>query len=98
MPSMVTAVAFWLRQLSTTDWPRSIASGSAVMVAVGAGAAAAGAGPREFGLTPLAFLWQPVTAPSTAKVEAKASILVNRFCIAIIRYLLLLLVCQKNQQ
>ena len=38
MPSMVTAVAFWLRQLRTTDWPRSIASGSAVMVAVGAAA------------------------------------------------------------
>src|SRR5258708_11009518 len=29
MPSMVTALAFWLRQLSTTDWPRSIAAGSA---------------------------------------------------------------------
>ena len=43
MPSMVTAVAFWLRQLRMTDWPRSIARGSAVMLAGGAGGAGPGA-------------------------------------------------------
>src|SRR5258707_492580 len=75
MPSMETALAFWLRQLSTTDWPRSIAPGSAVMVAVGAAAAAAGVGPRALGSTPLAFLWQPVTMAIATNVVAKARVL-----------------------
>jgi hypothetical protein len=37
MPSIVTDVASVVRQFRTTDWPRSIASGSAVRFAVGAG-------------------------------------------------------------
>jgi len=86
MPSMLTALAFWLRQLSTTDWPRSIAPGSAVMVAVGA-AAAAGAGPRALGLTPPAFLWQPVTMASATKVVAKARVLLILLCLALIEYI-----------
>ena len=60
MPSMVTVVALVVRQLRTTVWPSSMASGSAVMEAVGAGAGAGGAGPRALGSMPLVFLWQPV--------------------------------------
>src|SRR5271168_2885523 len=93
MPSMVTAVAFWLRQLRTTDWPRSMASGSAVIVAVGAAGGVA-AGPREAGFTPLAFLWQPVTAPSAMKVATRTKVLRDLICTAIIEYLLLSLVFQ----
>src|ERR1700684_3488218 len=48
-PSMVMTVAFWVRQLRTTDWPRSMARGSAVMLAVGA--EGVGAGPRVLGGT-----------------------------------------------
>src|SRR5271156_7241818 len=47
MPSMVTTLALVVRQLRTTDWPRSMAVGSAVMEAVGGatgGAVAAGGG------------------------------------------------------
>ena len=95
MPSMVTEVAFWLRQLSTTDWPKSMARGSAVMVAVGAGAASAGAGPRVLGFTPLAFLWQPVTAASVTKVATKTRDLRSWTCTALIIYLLPSLVFQK---
>ena len=51
MPSMVTVVALVVRQLRTTDWPRSMASGSAVRVAVGAGSVvAAAAGPSAGGV------------------------------------------------
>src|SRR5579875_2303531 len=42
MPSIDTLVALVVRQFNTTDWPRSIASGSAVRVAVGAGPVAGG--------------------------------------------------------
>jgi hypothetical protein len=42
MPSMATDVALVVRQLRTTDWPRSMASGSAVRLAVGAGVGAVG--------------------------------------------------------
>ena len=51
MPSMDTDVALVVRQLRTTDWPRSIASGSAVRLAVGAGVVAAAAGAVLAGLT-----------------------------------------------
>ncbi len=44
MPSMVTMVALVVRQFRTTDWPRSMAAGSAVMVAVGAAHGDAGGG------------------------------------------------------
>src|SRR6185312_16410052 len=37
MPSITTLVALVVRQLRTSDWPISMASGSAVRVAVGAG-------------------------------------------------------------
>ena len=50
MPSIDTAVASVVRQFSTTDWPRSIASGSAVSVAVGAGVGAVAVGPRLGGI------------------------------------------------
>src|SRR5258708_2182750 len=68
-----------------------------VMVAVGAAAVVAGAGPRAFGSIPLAFLWQPVTAPSATRVAAIARVLLILFCIALIGYLLPSLVFQKNQ-
>src|SRR6266702_5255003 len=89
IPSMVTAVAFWVRQLRTTDWPRSMARGSAEIVAVGAAAGAAGAGPRALGSMPLLFLWQPVTAPMRTRVAAKTEALRNLICVALIEYLLL---------
>src|ERR1700677_3851495 len=85
---MVTEVAFCARQLRTTDWPRSMAKGSAVRVAVGA-SAAAGAGPRELGSTPLAFLWQPVMAPMVARAATSIKALRVTVCIALIEYLLL---------
>ncbi len=70
MPSMVTEVALVVRQLSTTDWPRSMASGSAVRVAVGAGVVSV-VGPRLAGFTPLVFLWQPaVLTRTTAMIRA----------------------------
>src|SRR5665213_4120624 len=59
MPSMVTVVASVVRQLRTTDWPRSMANGSAVRFAVGAGVAEV-VGALADGLTG-AVLWpQPV--------------------------------------
>ena len=65
MPSMVTDVALVVRQLRTTDWPRSMASGSAVRVAVGAGVGAVGSGRGARGIHRGWFLWwQPVTAAS----------------------------------
>src|ERR1700730_4704666 len=67
------------------------------MVAVGTAAAAAGAGPGAFGSIPLAFLWQPVTAPSATRVAAMTRVLLILFCIALIGYLLPSLVFQKNQ-
>src|ERR1700679_426596 len=78
MPSMETALASVVRQLRTTDWPRSMASGSAVSVAVGAGAALGVVGPRLAGLGAVEFLWQPATAArakannSTARAESAA--------------------------
>ena len=62
MPSMETEVALVVRQLRTTDWPRSMASGSAVRLAVGAAVGASAVGPRLAGFTGLVFLWQPVMA------------------------------------
>src|SRR5271168_685565 len=84
IPSIVTTVASCVRQLRTTDWPRSMARGSAVIVAVGAGAGGAGAGPRALGLTPLAFLWQPVTAPIATSVAAITRVLRILACISFI--------------
>src|ERR1700738_3105125 len=73
MASMLTTAAFSVRQLRTTDGPRSTARGSAVMDADGEAAGAVLVGPRLFGSMPLLFLWQPVTAlrASTAAVIAK---------------------------
>src|SRR5208283_1168552 len=75
MPSMVTLVASVVRQLRTTDWPRSMASGSAVSVAVGMGGSGVGVGAVLSGFTLVAaFLWQPETAPSaTASKRAERS-------------------------
>src|ERR1700722_1874238 len=84
MPSMVAEVAFCVRQLRTTDWPRSMASGSAVIVAVGAGGGGVGAGPRALGSMPLAFLWQPVTAPMEMRVTAITKVLRIPTCITFI--------------
>src|SRR5437899_5908699 len=84
--SMEKLLAFWLRQLRTTDWPRSMATGSAVMVAVGVGAAGVGAGPRALGFTPLDFLWQPVTKASAARVVAKARPVLILLCGELIKY------------
>ena len=50
MPSMETEVASVVRQLSTTDWPRSMASGSAVRVAVGAGVGVSAVGAEAGGI------------------------------------------------
>src|ERR1700744_6139184 len=47
MPSMVTEEAFWVRQLRTTDWPTSMAEGSAVRLAGGAAGGAGGLGAGE---------------------------------------------------
>src|SRR5258705_8352484 len=66
------------------------------MVAVGAGAAA-GAGPSELGSTPLAFLWQPVTMASAARVVTRARVLLVVLCIALIKYLLPIGSISKNQ-
>jgi len=57
---MLTLVAFVVRQFSTTDWPISIANGSAEMLAVGAGMVVSGAIAEDGGRVD--FLWQPVTA------------------------------------
>src|SRR6202789_3311915 len=57
MPSMLTLVALDERQLRTTDWPRSMAMGSAVMEAVGAGTDDSGAIAAGGGAA--CFLWQP---------------------------------------
>ena len=52
--------------------------------AVGAGAGGAGAGPRALGSMPLAFLWQPVTAPMEMRVAAITKVLRIPACIAFI--------------
>src|SRR5882757_805051 len=57
MPSIVTEVAFVVRQFRTTDWPASTEVGSALMVAVGAGIEAGGGGGGGGGGA--VFLWQP---------------------------------------
>src|SRR5882757_2336338 len=68
------------------------------MVAVGAGAAAAGAvGSSALGSIPLAFLWQPVTMTSAARVVAKARLLLILLCLALIEYLLPIGSISKNQ-
>src|ERR1019366_2320849 len=72
MPSMDTEVASVVRQLSTTDWPRSIESGSAVRFAVGAGVADAALGPRLAGLTGFDFLWHPVMAARPTAINRTA--------------------------
>ena len=69
MPSMLTLVAFAVRQLRTTDWPRSMAGGSAVIDAVGAGVLFSGAMAEGGGAA--CFLWQPAAAKS-AKVAINA--------------------------
>src|SRR6185437_7290286 len=61
MPSMVTLVASVVRQLRTTDWPRSMASGSAVRFAVGA-AVGVVVGALAEGLTGAVLWWQPARA------------------------------------
>src|SRR5207245_988682 len=94
-PSMVTTVAPVVRQLRTTDWPRSIATGSAVRVAVGAAAGVAGMGPRVLGFTALSFLWQPVTAPRAAAKATIVRALRRLACETFIGNLLLL--CLVNQ-
>ena len=53
------------------------------------------AGPRALGSTPLAFLWQPVTAPSATRVAAMTRVLLILLCVALIGYLLPSLVFQK---
>ena len=60
---MLTAVALVVRQFRTTDWPRSIAEGSAVMLAVGVGPADAGG--RALVGTGAVFLWQPAAVSRT---------------------------------
>ena len=74
-PSMLTLVASVVRQLRTTDWPRSMASGSAVSEAVGTGGSGAGVGAKLSGFALAAgVLWQPETAPSaTARKRAERS-------------------------
>src|ERR1039458_396936 len=59
MPSMVMAVASVVRQLRTTDWPRSMASGSALRDAVGAGVGAVSVGAVLAGFTGAVFLLDP---------------------------------------
>ena len=79
MPSIDTDVALVVRQLRTTDWPRSIASGSAVRLAVGAGVVSVAVGPRLAGFTGADFLWQPAkTARPTAKQSAERTDLVRK--------------------
>src|ERR1039457_6608726 len=62
MPSMDTEVALVVRQLRTTDWPRSMASGSAVRTAVGAGVGAVSVGAVLAGFTGAGVLWHPAMA------------------------------------
>src|SRR5579875_1226562 len=75
MPSIDTLVASFVRQFRTTDWPRSMASGSAVRVAVGAGPVAAG-GKALVG-TGAVFLWQPAR-DKTARLSTQAAWLNTR--------------------
>src|ERR1700729_565378 len=72
MPSMVTTFAFWVRQLRTTYWPRSMAIGSAVIEAVGGATVGAVSGPTLLGGGPC-FLWQPVARPKAATAAAVTS-------------------------
>src|ERR1017187_6681784 len=79
MPSIDTDAALVVRQLRTTDWPRSTASGSAVRLAVGAGVDSVAVGPRLAGFTGPDFLWQPAkTARPTAKQSAERTDLVRK--------------------
>ena len=74
MPSMLTLVAFDVRQFSTTDLPRSIADGSAVIDAVGGGIVFSGAIAEGGGAA--CFLWQP-EAVSRASVATMAALFQN---------------------
>src|SRR5215472_10611030 len=89
MPSMETEVALVVRQLRTTDWPWSMAWGSAVMLAVGAGAEADG-GRAAGGGRVLAFLWQPVAA--SRAMDALKRIVVSLFVAGVCREIILVLV------
>ena len=86
MPSIVTLVASVVRQFSTTGCPRSMFSGSAVMLAVGAG--------RELGALPFAggcgasFFLQPVAARS-AKAALATTVFQTVTRVSIIVVLLL---------
>ncbi len=71
MPSMETSVASVVRQFSTTDWPRSMASGSAVRLAVGAETVRRG-GPRLAGFTVLVFLPPHPAMAKAAKASSSA--------------------------
>ncbi len=69
--------------MRTTDWPWSMESGSAVIVAVGGAAEEVGA-MAVMGVA-AGFLWQPVTAriemvsPNTARVQTSAGRVVMTF-------------------
>jgi hypothetical protein len=82
MPSMLALVAPLVRQFRTTDWPWSMESGSAVMVAVGGAPVVEGA---VVGVGAIVFLWQPVTAsretvsPNIARVQTDAGRVVMAF-------------------
>src|SRR5215469_13510479 len=89
MPSMETEVALVVRQLRTTDWPWSMAWGSAVILAVGAGAEVDG-GSAEGGGRVLAFLWQPVAA--SRAMDALKRIVVSLFVAGVCREIILVLV------
>src|ERR1700722_5135934 len=86
MPSMVTTVAFWVRQLRTTDWPRSMARGSAVMLAVGAGVGAGVGGGA--GATAGGFFWGARTGAMRTRVEARIVALRNLIVVLIVNLLL----------
>src|ERR1700742_3055365 len=62
MPSMETEVASVVRQLSTTDWPRSMARGSAVRFAVGGAEEEPVEGALPMEGAGAEALWQPLTA------------------------------------
>jgi hypothetical protein len=68
---MLTLVALVVRQFSTTDWPTSMASGSAERVAVGAGAVTVGAVSAGGGGGAV-FFWQPVAVTRTSVTLSRA--------------------------
>src|SRR6202789_1355329 len=74
MPSMLTLEALEVRQLRTTDWPRSMSAGPAGWEAVGGGVVFSGA--IAVGGVAACFLWQPEAA-SRARVATRAALFQN---------------------